>query len=135
MRIGTVRAQRLAVSEFGGFATGAEVRRQRDALLRQLQRDGAPLCDPSGEAYVLMQYNPPYTLPWLRRNEIAIELVTDAGVAEEAVAPPSAAAAPPEPQAAAAAEATAAAAQAEAAEAAEATADALVDDGQSAPSD
>ena len=58
MRIGTVRAQRLAVSEFGGFATGAEVRRQRDALLRQLQRDGAPLCDPSGEAYVLMPYNP-----------------------------------------------------------------------------
>ena len=58
MRIGTVRAQRLAVSEFGGFATGAEVRRQRDTLLRQLQRDGAPLCDPSGEAYVLMPYNP-----------------------------------------------------------------------------
>ena len=87
-----------------------------------------------------MQYNPPYTLPWLRRNEIAIELVTDAGVAEEAAAPPSAAAAPPEPQAAAAAEATGAAAEAtgaaaEAAEAAEATADALVDDGQSAPSD
>jgi len=83
-----------------------------------------------------MQYNPPYTLPWLRRNEIAIELVTDAGVAEAAAAPPSAAAAPPEPQAAAAAEATGAAAEATgAAEAAEATADALVDDGQSAPSD
>ena len=29
--------------------------RQRDALLRQLQRDGTPLRDPSGEAYVLMQ--------------------------------------------------------------------------------
>ena len=111
MRIDTVRAQSLAVKEFGGFATGAEVQltphhrsqamtqtlaltlttdpdpdpgplykpgpgpnpspnpspnpalgpgpnqalRQRDALLRQLQRDGAPLRDPSGEAYVLMQ--------------------------------------------------------------------------------
>ena len=95
MRIGTVRAQRLAVSEFGGFATGAEVRRQRDALLRQLQRDGAPLCDPSGEAYVLMQYNPPYTLPWLRTNEVALpvdETPPPASSVEEDAPSPAAAA-------------------------------------------
>ena len=50
-----------------------------------------------------MQYNPPYTLPWLRRNELALELAPEAAAEEEDPAP-SAAAAPPVPQATAAVE-------------------------------
>ena len=46
-----------------------------------------------------MQYNPPYTLPWLRRNELALELAPEAATEEEAAPAPSAAAAPPVPQA------------------------------------
>ena len=53
-----------------------------------------------------MQYNPPYTLPWLRRNVLALELAPEAAAEEEAAPAPSAAAAPPVPQAAAATEAT-----------------------------
>ena len=51
-----------------------------------------------------MQYNPPYTLPWLRRNELALELAPEAAAEEEAAPAPSAAAAPPAPQATAAVE-------------------------------
>jgi hypothetical protein len=42
----------------------------------------------SAGAYSLLQYNPPYTLPWLRRNEIAIALEADepAAVDEPAAA-------------------------------------------------
>ena len=53
-----------------------------------------------------MQYNPPYTLPWLRRNEIALELAPVEAAAEEAVP---AAAVAPEPEATEAAEAVEAA--------------------------
>ena len=67
-----------------------------------------------------MQYNPPYTLPWLRRNELALELAPEAAVEEEA------AAAPPVPQATEVTGAT---------KAAEAAVETTEDDGQSAPSD
>lgn len=30
--------------------------------------------DPKGLSYRLMQYNPPYTLPWLRTNAIAVKV-------------------------------------------------------------
>lgn len=30
--------------------------------------------DPSGMSYRLMQFNPPYTLPWLRTNAIAVKV-------------------------------------------------------------
>ena len=58
-----VEAQTLAVKEFTGFATAAEARRQRDGLLRQLQRDGAALQDATGEAYAA-----PPSSPQLRRH-------------------------------------------------------------------
>lgn len=77
VQLESVAAQQLAVKEFTGFATAAEVRRQLDALMRQLQREGAALEDPSGREYVVLQYNPPYTLPWLRRNEVGLALVDE----------------------------------------------------------
>jgi len=61
--------QTVAVSEFTGFATEGEVRRQLSALLKKLERDAV---DMESSAYSVYQYNPPYTLPWLRRNELAV---------------------------------------------------------------
>lgn len=41
--------------------------------------------DPSGLSFRLMQYNPPYTLPWLRTNAVAVKVFEDGvgGVGEE----------------------------------------------------
>ncbi|CAM9154438.1 unnamed protein product [Sphacelaria rigidula] len=81
----------LAVKEFYGFATDGEVKRQLDALLQALEasqskpRDDTASGtggerptwraeDPSGMSYRLMQFNPPYTLPWLRTNAIAVKV-------------------------------------------------------------
>ncbi|CAM9758608.1 unnamed protein product [Phaeothamnion confervicola] len=67
------QGERWAVAEFTGFVTDGEVRRQVEALRAALRRD-ARGADESGR-YRVMQYNPPYTLPFRRRNEVAIRLV------------------------------------------------------------
>jgi len=83
-------AQLVAVSEFTGFATEGEVQRQFSKLTSQLRRDAVDLVDDG--AYSVYQYNPPYTLPWLRRNELALSIrLAPAPVAEsepEAAEPP-----------------------------------------------
>lgn len=65
---------RLAVRRFPGFATNGEIRRQKQALLTVLALDEVELDVPHGAAvpHVVFQYNPPYTLPVVRRNEIAV---------------------------------------------------------------
>jgi hypothetical protein len=65
---------RLAVRKFTGFATDGEVARQKDTLLSALDMDGVELDVAHGAVvpYAVLQYNPPYTLPILRRNEIAL---------------------------------------------------------------
>lgn len=78
-----------------GFATDGEVKRQLDALLGSLEREatrpwsesadvaeGLSISpwradDPSGLSYRLMQYNPPYTLPWLRTNAVAVKVAKE----------------------------------------------------------
>jgi hypothetical protein len=64
----------LAVAKFTGFVTEGEVSRQKDALLTSLAIDGIEIDVPHGEKvpHVIFQYNPPYTIPILRRNEIGI---------------------------------------------------------------
>ena len=68
---------RLAVRRFTGFATKGEVMRQKNALLAGLALDGVELDVPHGSTvpHVVFQYNPPYTLPVLRRNEIAVAVL------------------------------------------------------------
>lgn len=84
-----------------GFATDGEVKRQLDALLGSLEREATRpwnesaevaeeqsvspwrADDPSGLSYRLMQYNPPYTLPWLRTNAVAVKVAK--GEAEAAL--------------------------------------------------
>jgi len=65
---------RLAVSRFTGFVTDGEVKRQKEALMDALKKDGIEIDDSAAAAsdHIILQYNPPYTLPVLRRNEIAI---------------------------------------------------------------
>jgi len=65
---------RLAVATFTGFVTEGEVKRQKDKLLSALTLDGVDIDVPHGAVVprVVFQYNPPYTIPIVRRNEIAV---------------------------------------------------------------
>lgn len=74
VKIVDVPASRLAVAQFTGFVTEGEVSRQKDALLSSLAIDGVEVDTPHGVKipHVVFQYNPPYTIPIVRRNEIAI---------------------------------------------------------------
>lgn len=65
---------RLAVRKFTGFVTEGEVGRQKDVLLGNLALDGIDIDVPHGAKvpHVIFQYNPPYTVPMIRRNEIAV---------------------------------------------------------------
>ncbi len=65
-----VPARTVAVLRFSGWATDAAVARKTRQLLATLaQRDIVPVGVPS-----LNQYNPPWTPPFLRRNEIMVEV-------------------------------------------------------------
>ena len=64
----------LAVRSFPGLATDGEVQRQRTALEDALLAEGIEYDNLS---FKVAQYNPPYTLPWLRKNEITLKISTD----------------------------------------------------------
>jgi len=75
VKIIEVPRARLAVARFTGFVTEGEVSRQKDALLSTLAIDSEYEVDVSHGAvvpHVIFQYNPPYTIPMVRRNEIAV---------------------------------------------------------------
>jgi len=74
VKIIDVPPARLAVAKFTGFVTKGEVARQKDALLSSLAMDGVEVDTPHGSKipHIIFQYNPPYTIPIVRRNEIAI---------------------------------------------------------------
>jgi len=75
VKIIEVPPARLAVMKFTGFVTEGEVLRQKDALLSALALDTDHEVDvPHGAVvpHVIFQYNPPYTIPMVRRNEIAV---------------------------------------------------------------
>jgi hypothetical protein len=66
-----ISSEFLAVREFPGFATDGEVSIQRAMLEDALLADGVVYDNLS---FKVFQYNPPYTLPWLRRNEVSLAL-------------------------------------------------------------
>mmetsp|Transcript_25366 Transcript_25366/g.45931 ORF Transcript_25366/g.45931 Transcript_25366/m.45931 type:complete len:480 (-) Transcript_25366:42-1481(-) len=77
VRLVEVPPARLAVARFTGFVTEGEVTRQKDVLLSSLAMDGIEIDVPHGAVvpHVVFQYNPPYTIPMLRRNEIAVPVL------------------------------------------------------------
>eukprot|EP00536_Pseudo-nitzschia_multiseries_P008357 jgi/Psemu1/257155/estExt_Genewise1Plus.C_2110006 len=82
IEIVNIPAALLAIRKFPGFATDGEVARQKDALLQALETDGVELDVAHGAVvpHVVFQYNPPYTLPMVRRNEIGVPVRSKVGV-------------------------------------------------------
>ncbi|MBI5091879.1 MAG: heme-binding protein [Candidatus Hydrogenedentes bacterium] len=73
VRVVEVPAKRYAVNRFSGTATQDKAAKKKQDLLDALKRDkieavGAPL---------LAQYNPPWTPPLMRRNEVMVEIATE----------------------------------------------------------
>jgi len=66
-----VPARLVAVKAFAGIVTDEEVERQRAALAAAIEVDGTTVPVEQG-GYSVLQYNAPYTVPWRRRNELAI---------------------------------------------------------------
>jgi len=98
VQIAQVPARLAAVKTFPGIATAAEVERQRLSVLAALAADGRYVPAGGEEEVSVLQYNPPYTIPWRRRNELAVvvklkEVVSEAEAAvetlENSVAEPS----------------------------------------------
>jgi hypothetical protein len=71
VRIAAMPAETVAVSRFNGIANDAAIGAQRATLLATL---GATHWRPVGEP-VTWFYDPPWTLPPLRRNEVAVQVV------------------------------------------------------------
>jgi hypothetical protein len=66
----------VAAVRFSGWATAGKVKRMRRELLETLHsHDIQPIGTP-----VLNQYNPPWTVPFLRRNEISVEVSLSGGM-------------------------------------------------------
>lgn len=73
----------VAVKAFPGLVTEDEVSRQKKALLSVLVGDDVNVLN--GDEVSVLQYNSPFTIPWRRRNEIAVvveESGVDVGVVE-----------------------------------------------------
>lgn len=66
-----VESEVIAVKEFSGIATEKEIARQRALLEDSLLADGIIYDNLS---FKTLTYNPPYTLPWLRRNEVCLKV-------------------------------------------------------------
>jgi len=71
IKIIDIPMQIVAAREFPGLATDGEVMRQRAKLEDSLIADGLSYDNLS---FRVFQYNPPYTLPWLRRNEVILSI-------------------------------------------------------------
>jgi len=61
----------LAVVTFSGYATEGAIKEKTESLLKSLKRDGMALWSEPGVAL----YDPPWTPPFMRRNEVMVEIV------------------------------------------------------------
>lgn len=66
-----VPARLRAAKAFSGIVTQKEVERQKAALLEALEKDRSYAPVDAGQVSV-RQYNQPLTIPWRRRNEVAV---------------------------------------------------------------
>lgn len=65
-----IPAQKMAVLTFSGVASAEIIKEKTDHLLQVLQKDGVPVRSLPMTAL----YNPPWTPPFMRRNEIMVEI-------------------------------------------------------------
>lgn len=65
-----VAPHKAAVSRFSGYASEATVAGKTEALLAALARDGKVVKTVPQSAF----YNPPWTPPFMRRNEVMVEI-------------------------------------------------------------
>ena len=65
-----VPARTVAAISFSGWATGGKVEKMTRELMRTLEANGIETVGPPS----LNQYNPPWTPPWMRRNEVVVEI-------------------------------------------------------------
>lgn len=72
-----VPERKLAAIRFSGWATQGKIDKKSQELLAVLQRHGVKTIGGTS----LNQYNPPWTPPFMRRNEIVIEVVGSTGLA------------------------------------------------------
>ncbi len=77
-RVEIMEAKRhfAAVLAFSGYATEKRVLRKRRLLREMLTRDEIK----TKHGYKVAQYNPPWTFPLMRRNEVIIELQDEFGM-------------------------------------------------------
>jgi hypothetical protein len=68
VRVVEVPGETLAVLRFSGSTGDARIAERKEALLRELRRSA---WEPEGEP-VFFGYDPPFTPPFLRRNEVAV---------------------------------------------------------------
>ncbi|KAG2686613.1 hypothetical protein I3843_09G014300 [Carya illinoinensis] len=73
VRIKEVPRKITAVLAFSGFVTDEEVKR-RESKLREALKSDRQFQIKEGATVEIAQYNPPFTLPFQRRNEIALEV-------------------------------------------------------------
>ncbi|XP_027188822.1 heme-binding-like protein At3g10130, chloroplastic isoform X2 [Cicer arietinum] len=73
VRIEEVPRKVVAVVSFSGFVNDEEVKRRELKLREALKNDGQ-LNIKEGTTVEIAQYNPPFALPFQRRNEIALEV-------------------------------------------------------------
>jgi len=66
-------SQTLAVVQFSWYATENRVMRYERRLLRKLQANGIK----TAGAPFLLRYNDPWTPPFMRRNEVAVEIESE----------------------------------------------------------
>jgi len=70
IEIDQVQRYKVAVIRFSGFNSPKKMDEEAEKLFRALKSNGIEI---EGEPF-LMRYNPPWTLPFLRRNEVAVEV-------------------------------------------------------------
>ena len=66
IRFSETKPERIAASQFSGYATQAVLRREAAKLRDALKRDGLRVVAGPRFAY----YDDPFTVPWRRRNEV-----------------------------------------------------------------
>lgn len=70
IKMDQVPKSEVAVIRFSGFTSPKKMDEKAEELLMVLKRNGIEI---DGEPF-LMRYNPPWTLPFLRRNEVAVKV-------------------------------------------------------------